>query len=269
MEKRNISPNDEQIVKSVKLDLTDDKTIWAKTFNCHTNKNDLNKGQLLLDAIERSGQKSTNCNNGVHDEFDGISDKICVQSDRSYCCANKKKDDSDMAKCDNMSDSDIFSIKQKNNFNIYVDNNYCDSPMPALKRLQQKQQSAKRLQDVSNINLLKGVHRVGARQKLTFDDDDADDKDNSETTNSCDKKDISKNCNENNNIPTPMEQAKFRKNLDNAASMVFHSRTGLPLTSSPAPVRRGKTCFDFDSSINSVSAIKRFIETCSNRGIFH
>lgn len=57
-------------------------------------------------------------------------------------------------------------------------------------------------------------------------------------------------------IPTPMEQAKFRKSLDSAASMVFHSRTGLPLTSSPAPVRRGKR-FDFDSSINSVSAIKR------------
>ncbi|KAG8225558.1 hypothetical protein J437_LFUL002075 [Ladona fulva] len=37
--------------------------------------------------------------------------------------------------------------------------------------------------------------------------------------------------------------------------MVFHCRTGLPLTSSPAPIRRG-TRFDFDSSLNSVSAIR-------------
>lgn len=57
-------------------------------------------------------------------------------------------------------------------------------------------------------------------------------------------------------VPSHVEQIKFRKSLDNAASMVFHSRTGLPLTSSPAPVRRGKR-FDFDSTITSVSAIKR------------
>lgn len=57
-------------------------------------------------------------------------------------------------------------------------------------------------------------------------------------------------------IPSPNAKAKFRKSLDNAANMVFHARTGLPLTSSPAPVRRGKFNFDFDSSINSVSDIK-------------
>lgn len=244
-EKRNISPNEEQKVKSVKLDIAED-SIWAKSsFTSHTKKNDLNKGQLLLDAIERSGQKSTN---NCMDANDGsISDKKCVQSERS--CANKKKDDSDMVKCDNnMSDSDIFSIKKMNNFNIYVDSNYCDSPIMTLKR----QQYQKRLHDVSNI--AKGQQRTGARQRLTFDDDEPP------VHTTCDRKQLPKG--ENNNvhvdIPTPMEQAKFRKSLDNAASMVFHSRTGLPLTSSPAPVRRGKTCFDFDSSINSVSAIKRF-----------
>lgn len=57
-------------------------------------------------------------------------------------------------------------------------------------------------------------------------------------------------------IPTTSEQENFRKNLGNAASMVFHSRTGLPLTSSPAPVRRQSSRFDFDSSLNSVSAIR-------------
>ncbi|CAB3361281.1 Hypothetical predicted protein [Cloeon dipterum] len=54
-------------------------------------------------------------------------------------------------------------------------------------------------------------------------------------------------------IPSAMDKARFRQSLDSAASMVF--RSGLPLTSSPAPVRRG-TCFDFDSSLNSVQAIK-------------
>uniref|UniRef100_A0A1B6DH39 Atos-like conserved domain-containing protein n=1 Tax=Clastoptera arizonana TaxID=38151 RepID=A0A1B6DH39_9HEMI len=56
-------------------------------------------------------------------------------------------------------------------------------------------------------------------------------------------------------VPTALEKAKFRRSLDSAASMVFHWRTGLPLTSSPAPLRRASHRFDFDSSINSVSAI--------------
>jgi len=57
-------------------------------------------------------------------------------------------------------------------------------------------------------------------------------------------------------VPSALDKAKFRRSLDSAASMVFHSRTGLPLTSSPAPVRRGTSCFDFDSTLNSVSAIR-------------
>ncbi|XP_023248503.1 protein FAM214A isoform X2 [Copidosoma floridanum] len=55
-------------------------------------------------------------------------------------------------------------------------------------------------------------------------------------------------------VPSAKDQARFRRSLENAASMVFHSRTGLPLTSSPAPLRRGSCCFDFDSSLNSVSS---------------
>ncbi|XP_076179918.1 atos homolog atossa isoform X2 [Ptiloglossa arizonensis] len=55
-------------------------------------------------------------------------------------------------------------------------------------------------------------------------------------------------------VPTAIEQERFRRSLENAASMVFHSRTGLPLTSSPAPLRRGSCCFDYDSTLNSVSS---------------
>lgn len=62
-------------------------------------------------------------------------------------------------------------------------------------------------------------------------------------------------------VPSALEQERFRRSLENAASMVFHSRTGLPLTSSPAPLRRGSCCFDYDSSLNSVSS-KRKYEVC-------
>ncbi|XP_075988435.1 atos homolog atossa [Anticarsia gemmatalis] len=59
-----------------------------------------------------------------------------------------------------------------------------------------------------------------------------------------------------NQVPSPSEMDKFRWRFDSAASMVFHSKTGLPLTSSPAPLRRGNNCFDFDDSINGISGIK-------------
>ncbi|XP_043288557.1 uncharacterized protein atos isoform X2 [Venturia canescens] len=55
-------------------------------------------------------------------------------------------------------------------------------------------------------------------------------------------------------VPSASEQEQFRRSFENAASMVFHSRTGLPLTSSPAPLRRGHCCFDYDSTLNSVSS---------------
>lgn len=222
-EKRNISPNLEQKQKSAKLDA------WHEALENRHNKNDLNKkqdkGQLLLDAIERSGQNSTN---------EPGDDRTCA-----------KKSESDNANCD-MSESDIFSIRKKNNFNIYVDN-HCDSPIPI---------SRKKIRDLSNIDIakLKPERREHVRKKILFEDTDR-----SEPSETCDKTSSEAKLKEANppvEVPSPSEQAKFRKNLDSAASMVFHSRTGLPLTSSPAPVRRGKSCFDFDSSLNSVSAIK-------------
>ena len=62
-------------------------------------------------------------------------------------------------------------------------------------------------------------------------------------------------------VPSAKDQERFRRSLENAASMVFHSRTGLPLTSSPAPLRRGSCCFDFDSTLNSVSSKRRYVST--------
>lgn len=59
-------------------------------------------------------------------------------------------------------------------------------------------------------------------------------------------------------VPSSGDKDSFRKSFDSAASMVFHRRTGLPLTSSPAPLRKGKAKFDFDSSITSPHDIKRY-----------
>lgn len=191
----------------------------------NSHKNDLkvvqDKGKLLLDAIERSGLKSTN-ERCVRD-----GDRRCDEN----CVQNERKDESDTGPCD-MSESDISSIKGKSKYDVDVDN--CDSPIPKLRH--------KKIKDVANIN--HAIITNVVRKKLIFNDDS-------------DKSDKEENIKSEIDIPSALEQAKFRKDLDNAASMVFHSRTGLPLTSSPAPVRRGKSCFDFDSSINSVSAIKR------------
>lgn len=175
----------------------------------NSHKNDLkmlDKGKILLDAIERSGMKSTK------ERCDDL--KKCVQT-------NDKNGCSDNGLCD-MSESDISSTKGKCKYDdVFVN---CDSPIP--KKI-----------DINDDEI--AINRKRVKKKLILE---------KESTN-LNKNDI--------DIPSASEQAKFRKDLDHAASMVFHSRTGLPLTSSPAPVRRGKTCFDFDSSINSVSAIKR------------
>jgi len=62
---------------------------------------------------------------------------------------------------------------------------------------------------------------------------------------------------ENNSIvPSTIKKNAFKKSFDSAASMVFQSRNGLPLTSSPAPMRKGIK-FDFDSGINTPKDIKR------------
>ena len=58
-------------------------------------------------------------------------------------------------------------------------------------------------------------------------------------------------------IPTMVQKDNFRKTLNSATSMVFHRNTGLPLSSSPAPLRRGAYDFGYDSSINTPNAIKR------------
>ena len=60
-----------------------------------------------------------------------------------------------------------------------------------------------------------------------------------------------------NTIPTMTQMDSFRKTLNSATSMVFHRSTGLPLSSSPAPLRKGKNNFDYDSSINKPTDIKR------------
>ena len=57
-------------------------------------------------------------------------------------------------------------------------------------------------------------------------------------------------------VPSANKKAAFRKSFDSATSMVFHSRNGLPLTSSPAPMRRGIK-FDFDEGITTPKDIKR------------
>ncbi|GBP71172.1 Protein FAM214A [Eumeta japonica] len=58
------------------------------------------------------------------------------------------------------------------------------------------------------------------------------------------------------NVPSPSEMDRFRWRFDSAASMVFHTKTGLPLTSSPAPLKRGNNCFDYDDTIRDISGIK-------------
>merc|ERR550532_1100090 len=57
-------------------------------------------------------------------------------------------------------------------------------------------------------------------------------------------------------VPSSNKKNAFRKSFNSATSMVFHRRTGLPLTSSPAPMRRGVK-FDFDSGISNPKDIKR------------
>ena len=65
-----------------------------------------------------------------------------------------------------------------------------------------------------------------------------------------------KSIDEDDSVPSANKKNAFRKSFDSAASMVFQRRTGLPLTSSPAPMRRGIK-FDFDSGLNTLKDIKR------------
>lgn len=254
-------------LKARKMDILCDQIRQqnAKNHQYNTNNdltNQKNKGQILLDAILRSGKRNTTaCENSDQSSRFAI-DKSCSAKNvqgiehslvvgRESANAKQCGSDSNISTCDNLSESDIFNIKNKAKYKIYADN--CDS--------QKLIPKYKKMRDISNIDIIKSptnVLKSNARQKLLFVDCNISSKEvRTNHYNESDTAVIKDSGNLGIEIPTAVDQAKFRKNLDNAASMVFHSRTGLPLTSSPAPVRRGKSCFDFDSTINSVSAIKR------------
>lgn len=58
-------------------------------------------------------------------------------------------------------------------------------------------------------------------------------------------------------IPTPTEKGgRITPKFVTSRSDVFNCKTGLPLTSSPAPLRKGSS-FDYDPTLKSVAAIKR------------
>lgn len=163
----------------------------------------------------------------------------------------EKASDCDLRICDKLCEnSDIFNIKNKKKTKIYIDPD-CD------KFISHEPKAISKMRDISNINHTlnysnKGKSRLPIRIEHLKNNEIQNEKNVNKTI---------ENSTVVIDIPSPTDQAKFRKSFDNAASMVFHSKTGLPLTSSPAPVRKGKKCFDFDSSINSVSAIKRYSNT--------
>lgn len=235
-------------------------------------KNDLkNKADILLDAIMRpskmneiNSKKETNYGTfNIYDKnrsaavFLERNKRKCVhksllsQLSSSESCVSRSCDKSSCDIQNDSANSDNFRISNKND--IYVDM-HCD-------KVKRKKTECK-MRDISNVfslEYLEKRQKVKVKQKITFEDDEKEKSSTDDCAQSPEGKEekCSKTLQPPVGVPSALDQAKFRKNLDSAASMVFHSRTGLPLTSSPAPVRRGKSCFDFDSSINSVSAIKR------------
>ncbi|XP_050296859.1 protein FAM214A [Anthonomus grandis grandis] len=142
--------------------------------------NDLaqDKGQMLLDAIERSGRKSNNNN-----------------------FPPQRADESDNNKCDNSKSAsdNSFSLLRRNNDNF-------------------------------NGWQYRHPKTLGAKKKLTF----ADDEECQSVQNTSKPIDIpQKDC----------QQAKVEAGR---VSGLFNARTGLPFNSSPAPIRKGKTVFDFE-----------------------
>jgi len=109
---------------------------------------------------------------------------------------------------------------------------------------------------------------IASIDKTPFcDNDSSDDKIFSENNIEPTKEELYKcatNINNGISIPTMVQKDNFRKTLNSATSMVFHRNTGLPLSSSPAPLRRGAHDFGFDSSINTPNAIKRALYSTSN-----
>lgn len=223
-------------------------------------KTDLkNKADILLDAIMRPSKNQLNSKNDIMNFEKPRSPAVFLERNKRKCVHKSVLNHLGMAdacmgilcdklSCDkNVSSSDNLRLSKND---IYIDIN-CDKV--------KRKKTDNKMRDISNVFSLEYIEKrqkVKVKQKLTFDDDKTDNCDNNAANIRDEKcgKTVSQVGIE---IPSASDQAKFRKNLDSAASMVFHSRTGLPLTSSPAPVRRGKNCFDFDSSINSVSAIRR------------
>lgn len=258
------------------MDLELSKTEFKEVMNVlrRPKKNDLrNKGDILLDAILRSSKSTIrgyNCEKALN-----LSSGIFLERNKRKCVkvlSQNGKDACVSSLCDNIScDIKKDSISDSSINDIYIDMN-CDKV--------KRKKTENKMRDISNVfslEYLEKRQKVKVKQKITFEEE-TNEKNNNRLTNSSINSSITSSITNNLEksvcealksdceapkgqggigIPTASDQAKFRKNLDSAASMVFHSRTGLPLTSSPAPVRRGKSCFDFDSSINSVSAIRR------------
>lgn len=205
---------------------------------CH-NLDDLktvqSKGQMLLDAIERSGKK--NGNNGK------MYRPKLSECDNFYC---------------DMSESDtLFSCKEKYKFNKKDDrddgNHYCDKMLT--KKFVRK-----------NGDFDDNAISTGARKKITFDGLFTD---FNKTCKPCSIQPVRESTNKvieleddtaehatTNGLPLSNEPVKIKRNLGNSIPSAFDDRTGLPLSSSPAPVRKGQSRFEFDSSLNTVSAIK-------------
>ncbi|XP_066157619.1 atos homolog protein A [Euwallacea fornicatus] len=181
---------------------------------CHNANIDLrtvqDKGQLLLDAIERSGQRSSH--NNVQKNLPKLS-----ECDNFYC---------------DTSESDkLFSCKEKYSFNNGV--NHCDNHSKRVRKMR----------DLCDSRLSNAIcASTGAHKKITFNEEEAlpSGKTLPKLIYPADRHD----------------HIKVKRNLGNTTPAVFDNRTGLPLSSSPAPIRKGQTRFDFDSTLDSVSAIK-------------
>lgn len=205
----------------------------------------LDKSEVLLDAIERCQEE-----NGVRRKLE--------DEERS-----KKK-----LKCDNfiINTCDNHSIEA--NFNI---------KRPKLRRLYPITDRIEKIvsdrynadKDIEELHLREDdtvflTPKPEAKRQKTYsigEDYVLYEKCDYGTIDSCENeqelKTVTQDAKKGDTVPSPTEVDRFRWRFDSAASMVFHTKTGLPLTSSPAPLRRGNNCFDFDDSINGISGIKR------------
>lgn len=289
--------NNEQHLKTPKLDIELSKdeireVMQVLNQNSHKPKTDLkqqskNKSNILRSVMLKNyhrhkdekfqydNENSTNlfCKeiksvNLTFDKDDCASvtksncDLRCVRTNEHLDLNSPKKSektsDCDLRLCDKLCEnSDIIEIKNKKKTKIYIDPD-CDNV------ISHEPKAISKMRDISNISyaLIHSNNKTKLSNQNQINDDCVPNQTSKNNDNNVESDKTINKTNENTSgvidIPSPIDQAKFRKSFDNAASMVFHSKTGLPLTSSPAPVRKGKKCFDFDSSINSVSAIKRY-----------